>query len=210
MIERLPSQHVAHAGAAMPSQTQSRPEPLSVRIIIGLNRAIYRFARHWLLGVNAFLFAWAALIVLAPLCAATGRDGLARPIYAFFGLFCHQQPDRSFHLWDHQLAACQRCTAIYASLFVCGLIFVALRQRLRRPSWRLVGLLALPLAVDGLTQLAGLRESTPALRVLTGTLIAIAISALLFPYLESGFADMRAQIERRFARLVAAGRTRPL
>jgi hypothetical protein len=48
------------------------------------------------------------------------------------------------------------------------------------------------------------------LRVITGAIFAAGVCWLLFPHLEAGFARMRDQIERRFARLVAEGRARPL
>jgi uncharacterized membrane protein len=192
--------------AAVPPRYSER----TVRLILAIDRAVYHFARHWLLFINGFLFAYVALIVAAPALAAAGREAIARPIYGFNGLFCHQRPDRTFYLWGEQMACCQRCFTIYGAMFLLGLLFVALRARIRTPSWRTLGLLVTPLALDGLTQAVGLRESTTTLRVLTGALFALAGCWLLFPYLETGFAEMRAQLERRFARIVAEGRTRPL
>jgi uncharacterized membrane protein len=181
-----------------------------VRAILALNRAIYRFARRWLFFVNSFLFAYVAQLFLAPVLVAAGHRGLARPIYGFDGLFCHQRPDRSFYVFGQKMACCQRCAAIYGSMFLLGLLFVALRDRIRVPSRRAVGLLATPVAVDGLAQLTGLHQSNVVLRLITGTIFAIGICWVLFPYLETGFAQMRVQLEHRFARLVAEGRARPL
>jgi uncharacterized membrane protein len=182
----------------------------TVRAILAMNRAVYRFARHWLFFVNGFLFLYVAQLLLAPILAAAGHRDWARPIYGFNGLFCHQNPDRSFSVFGQQMASCQRCAAIYCSMFLLGLLFVVLRNRIRGPSWRAVGLLATPVAVDGLAQMAGVHESNVALRVITGAVFAIGVCWLLFPHLDTGFTRMRAQIERRFARLVAEGRTRPL
>jgi uncharacterized membrane protein len=78
------------------------------------------------------------------------------------------------------------------------------------PAWRTVGLLAAPVAIDGLTQVTGLRESTTTLRVITGAFLGAGICWLLFPYLEIGFAEMRDKLESRFGRLAAEGRARPL
>ncbi|HKG24536.1 MAG TPA: DUF2085 domain-containing protein [Thermomicrobiales bacterium] len=182
----------------------------TVRTVLALNRAVYRFGRHWLIFVNSFFFVYAAQLFLAPALVAAGHREWARPIYGFDGLFCHQRPDRSFYVFGQKMACCQRCAAIYGSMFLLGLLFVALRDRIRVPSWRAAGLLATPVAVDGLVQLAGVHESSAALRVITGAIFAIGVCWLLFPYLEAGFVQMRAQIERRFARLVAEGRARPL
>jgi uncharacterized membrane protein len=182
----------------------------TVQSVIALNRAVYRFARHWLLFVNSFLFIYVAQLVLAPALVATGHRGVAQPIYGFDGLFCHQRPDRSFYVFGQKMACCQRCFAIYGSMFLLGLLFVAFRGRIRPPTLRAVGLLATPVAVDGGAQLVGLHDSNVASRLITGAVFAAGVCWLLFPYLETGFGQMRAQIEERFARLVAEGRARPL
>jgi uncharacterized membrane protein len=196
------------------ARTRARSRPNhgegTVRLILAIDRAVYRLARHWLFVVNSFLFVYVAQLFLAPWLLSAGHKGLAHPIYAFDGLFCHQRPDRSFYVFGQKMACCQRCAAIYGSMFLLGLLFVALRNRVRVPSWRTLGLLATPVAIDGLTQLAGLRESTAALRVVTGALLGVAICWLLFPYLEIGFAEIRGQLERRFGQLVAEGRARAL
>jgi uncharacterized membrane protein len=95
-------------------------------------------------------------------------------------------------------------------MFLLGLLFVSLRNRVRAPSWRAVGLLATPVVVDGFAQMVGIHESNAALRLITGSIFALGVCWLLFPHLESGFAQMRTQIERRFTRLVAEGKARPL
>jgi uncharacterized membrane protein len=182
----------------------------TVRAVIALNRAVYRFARHWLFFANSFLFVYVAQLFLAPALAAAGHRGLAKPIYGFDGLFCHQRPDRSFYVFGQKMACCQRCFAIYGSMFLLGLLFVTFRERIRVPSWRAVGLLATPVAIDGGAQLVGLHESNVVLRLITGAVFAVGVCWLLFPYLETGFGQMRAQIEGRFSRLVAEGRARPL
>lgn len=207
----------AVAGQAM-QQVQARARARAgtghrartVRAVIALNRAVYRFARHWLFFVNSFLFVYVAQLFLAPALAATGHRGLAQPIYGFDGIFCHQRPDRSFYVFGQKMACCQRCFAIYGSMFLLGLLFVTLRDRIATPSWRAVGLLATPVAVDGGTQLVGWHQSNVALRLITGAIFAAGVCWVLFPYLESGFGQMRAQIAARFDRLVAEGRARPL
>ena len=62
-------------------------------------------------------------------------------------------------------------------------------------------LLWLPMAIDGFTQLFGLRESNWELRVVTGGLFALSLVWVAFPYLERAFAEMRRDLEARFARL---------
>jgi uncharacterized membrane protein len=203
-------QAIGQVQARALSRARKKPSARTVRLVLAMNRAVYRLARHWLFWVNGFLFLYVAQLFLAPALVAAGRQDWARPIYGFDGLFCHQRADRSFHVFGEKMACCQRCAAIYGSMFLLGLLFVAIRDRIRVPSWRAAGLLATPVAVDGLAQMAGAHESNAALRVVTGAVFAIGVCWLLFPYLDAGFARMRDQIEHRFARLVAEGRARPL
>jgi len=63
---------------------------------------------------------------------------------------------------------CARCLGIYAGLLVGLLAFRVLPWFTER-AMRIAAFLAVtPLAIDGLTQLAGLRESTNPLRLATG------------------------------------------
>lgn len=192
-----------------PPQTRP-PEPMSVRVILAIDRTIYAIARRWVLWIDALMVTVLAAAVAAPLFGAGGHRTLATILYTMFRPLCHQRDDRSFHLNGEKMACCERCAAIYAGMALFGLLFLIARGRIARLGWRGFALAALPMAIDGLTQLIGLRESSTLLRVLTGALFGIGLVWLLLPYLEVGFADMRAQLERRFARLVAQGRTRPL
>lgn len=91
----------------------------------------------------------------------------------------------------HKIAICQRDVALFSSLLVSGLLFGLLRRGLRRPTgvyaklpvW-LFALLLVPIAVDGGTQLLGLRESNWALRLFTGALTGSAIVWLAYPYVQ--------------------------
>jgi uncharacterized membrane protein len=181
-----------------------------VRAIIAVDRAIYRIASHWLLWVNALFMTHVASLFLAPALRARGHDSFARPIYAVNGLFCHQKDERSFKLFGEKMACCERCAAIYGSILIVGLLFVVLRDRVRKPFAYEVGLLALPAIVDGGGQAAGLWESSAGSRVLSGAFLGVAICWFALPYFESGFGRIRSRLETLFARLVSEGRARPL
>lgn len=173
-------------------------DTLGDRIAAAIDRFVFRIVRRWLLFLECALFIYVAQMFLAPALVALGQRTLARPIYWFDGLFCHQRPDRSFYVFGQKMACCQRCAAIYGSIFLFGVFFVGLRSRLQPASFRTVGLLSVPIAIDGLTQLVGLRESTPALRVVTGALFSLGVGWFVFPHLEVAFAEMRGRFERRF------------
>lgn len=97
----------------------------------------------------------------------------------------------------YKMALCERDVAIYGSILVAGLLFGALRGRLKSregklpklPLWLYV-ILLLPIAIDGGTQLFGLRESDWLLRVLTGALFGSATVWLAYPYVEESMADV--------------------
>lgn len=183
--------------------------PRATRAALAVDRAVYAFVRHWLAAANTLLLGWVALAALAPLLLASGHHPAASLIYALNRPFCHQRPDRSFHLLGEKMACCQRCFAIYGGLALVGLAFVAFRG-LRPLAWPRFALCCLPIALDALTQAAALRESTLLLRVSTGALVAVGLAWAVFPALEHGFRDIRATLELRFDRLVAQGRARPL
>jgi uncharacterized membrane protein len=130
-----------------------------------------------------------ALPIVVPLLESAGFHRIAGVLYFVFGLTCHQLPERSFHVRGEQVAVCQRDIAITATvLFSLLLAFAVPRLRSIPPaSLRTALLISIPLAVDGLTQLVGLRESSWELRVATGVVFAAGWSWFAIPRLNTGF-----------------------
>jgi uncharacterized membrane protein len=84
------------------------------------------------------------------------------------------------------MAFCERDLAIYLGLVLVGLIYA--RWRALQPcGYLLYGVLILPMAIDGFTQLFGWRESTWELRVLTGLLFGLASAWLVLPRVDAAF-----------------------
>ena len=187
-----------------------RPESVSTRAIIKLDRAIYRFSRRWLVAFNLILGGYAIAVILAPILNVLGQTGAAKPMYGFFGLFCHQDPDRSFHVFGEKFACCERCAAIYGSVALFGLIFALGRDRIRSPRFAEIVALVSPVVLDGMAVGAGIYGGNPLMRVITGTIFGLALIWFLYPRFEAGFATMRVRLETLFDRLVAQGRARPL
>jgi uncharacterized membrane protein len=151
---------------------------------------------HWLLLANVSLLIFSTLPVLAPILAALGFNGITLAIFQAYSFTCHQLPSRSYFLFGYQMAYCERNTAIYLSMTLAGLAYVKLRDRGPSPlpiRWYI--LLVLPMALDGFSQLFGLRESTWLLRGITGTLFGVATIWLTFPRLQESFDEIATELE---------------
>jgi uncharacterized membrane protein len=182
--------------------TSSSNESLLIRI----DRAIYRIARRWLLIFNVVAFSLASLPFIIPFLASQGYTTAASWLHMTFGLMCHQMPERSFTLFGEQMALCHRMTAIYVASFVAGVGFALVRNRLSPIGFFGLFLLSTPMAIDGFTQLFGLRESTWELRLLTGSLFAFGVMWFSLPRLDEGFREIRSVVEKRFHKLARLGR----
>lgn len=175
-----------------------------------IDRKIYRFARHWLLAFNLLAFFLAAMPFIIPFISSQGYTTFANWLHMSFGLMCHQMPERSFTLFGEQMALCHRMTAIYVASFVGGIGYAFVRNRLPPLSFKAMAIMATPMAIDGFTQLFGLRESVWELRLITGSLFALGVMWFSLPRLEEGFAEIKQVVETRFKRLVREGRSNPL
>ena len=132
---------------------------------------------------------------MAPILAALGADQASTLIFQLYSITCHQMPDRSYFLFGHQMAYCERNTAIYGAMAASGIAYSWLRRRDLESlpvGWYVV--LILPMAIDGFSQLLGLRESTWLLRGLTGSLFGVATIWLAFPRLQESFDEIYQQL----------------
>lgn len=194
--------------------------------------------RHWLMVANVAVAVFVGLPFLAPVLLALGFPDAANSIYAAYQHVCHQWAFRSFFLFGPQLsygpdalsgliapdavfhtlgspalgykvAFCERDVAIYLSALGAGVAYARVRER--TPGLGVVGygLLIVPMAVDGVTQLLGWRESTVELRTLTGLLFGVASVWLIYPRVDAIFArDLGPTREPAPARSQASGTQR--
>ena len=126
--------------------------------------------------IAAAVFAAIPLVILSAATLTTWAiaHGASTDWRLLFRVMCHGIPSRCLTLWNVPMPICARCTAIYAGFFAGLMTFLAIRtDRLRTLRWFAI-VAVLPLALDGLTQAAGLRESTNTLRMATGLLAAFA------------------------------------
>lgn len=126
----------------------------------------------------AIFIPWAVLTAMGP---APLPVVVSNGVYRFFSFFCDQLPGHSLFYDGIQMPVCARCTAIY-TFTALGLAFFRLKgfgAREFRMNWLLLALLFLPAGLDGTTQLMGWRESTNALRLITGALYGLGYAYVL-------------------------------
>lgn len=110
----------------------------------------------------------------AALCSWAVGHGASMRWRLLFRMTCHGRVERCFELFGAPMPICARCTGIYLGM-LAGLLAVPLIPLLRERVMRMVALVAIvPLGLDGLTQLFGLRESVNPLRVATGIIAGMA------------------------------------
>jgi uncharacterized membrane protein len=114
----------------------------------------------------------------------------------------------------YKVAFCQRDVAIYGTIFLFGLLYGLLRRRWDvrpLPWWAYILIGLVPMGLDGGYQLLsyalplifpniGLKpyETTPLMRVVTGTLFGGATVWLAYPYVHSSMEDVRTSLQQRF------------
>lgn len=99
-----------------------------------------------------------------------------------------------------KVALCQRDVAIYLSVFLAGVSYTFVRTRTKPLPLKVFILLTIPMAIDGLTQLVGWRESNWWLRSVTGALFGAAAVYLVYPYVEDAMQEvLDTELRRRAA-----------
>jgi uncharacterized membrane protein len=150
--------------------------------------AVYSVMCHQLPDHSYFLFG----DQLAPNAVALEAGGMG----AGLGLFEQRQFVGNAGV-GFKVAICQRDVAIYSSVLLAGLLFALVRNRLPGISLRWYLLLLVPIALDGGTQLIGLRESDWLLRTITGALFGAGSVWLAYPYIDEAMQDVLVTEERR-------------
>jgi len=126
-----------------------------------------------------------AILSASVACTAAIAGGASMRWRVLFRVFCHGIPERCLYVWGVPMPICARCTAIYAGLIFSLAVFLIL-PRMKESIARMVLYASLvPMAIDGFTQLAGLRLSTNPLRVETGLLAGLAFGVWALSAMEN-------------------------
>lgn len=124
---------------------------------------------------------WLLIIFTGPYLATFGNDFelLLQLYYLCFKLICHQIPERSYFIFDHQMPVCVRCLGIYTGLPI-GLIIYPLFKRLNNtilPPFKYMWIFFAPILIDGTAQTFHFYSSSHYIRLFTGIWIS---SGLIF------------------------------
>ena len=136
-----------------------------------------------------------SLIVVPPYLAGLGYGLPLDFSFRVFERYCHQLPERTLTVSGHKMPVCARCFGIYLGMLIGALTFPYASKGKAPPGWVLIAL-AVPMALDGVSQLVGLRTSTNGLRVVTGFLFGFAIPFYLVPVIDDILAPCGTWLER--------------
>lgn len=139
------------------------------------------------------------LILITPILQMS-KSPIASSLFNLFSLFCHQLFERSLCMnqymeiancsidngYIYQFPVCSRDISFYFAMFIGGIIYLILAllrkvDQFNVPNFIYLILFILPLAIDGITQLIDLRESTNQLRLVTGFLAGITMPFYIIP-----------------------------
>lgn len=154
--------------------------------------------------ILAIFFGFLVLLAfLGPILSYFGLDVIAKPLFFTMHYLCAQTPSHTFYLFGHQLCLCERCLAIYSSMFLCSVFFIGNNKRLPRLRWWYWLLFCIPMALDGFTQMFGLRESDWILRLITGAIFGFGSFWFAFSMMQQSLEDDAAQAQARAAYIAA-------
>lgn len=125
-----------------------------------------------------------AILGASALCSWAIAHGAPMEWRTLFRLMCHGKVERCLELFGTPMPICARCVGFYGGMLLGIVAFWAV-PLLREKVMRTVAIVCtIPLAVDGLTQLTGLRESTNDLRIATGVLAGLAFGLWILSAVE--------------------------
>ena len=125
------------------------------------------------------------ILLASTLCTWAVAHGASPRWRLAFRALCHGIPRRCLEIWHTPMPICARCTAIYGGLLAGILLFMILPRLSGHLARKILLFAAIPMFIDGLTQLAMLRESTNLLRIETGLLAGAAFALWALSEVES-------------------------
>ncbi len=140
--------------------------------------------RSWVIALTV-VAVWLLMIVLPPIFAANGNTGVSSPLYHFFSFLCHQMPDRSFHVLEHQFAVCSRCFGVYFGLLL-GLVIYPLWRSIENVDplpriWLFASMV--PIGIDWSLGMLDIWHNNHVSRFITGLILGVGCATYIMPAL---------------------------
>lgn len=159
------------------------PKPIEDYISNTAADAVYRIAFKVWLGMLIVALLWNILIILPAILGEIGAQSMSGGIYNFFSYICHQMPDRSFYIHEHQFGVCSRCFGVYSGILLALLLY----PLIRRPDdiepfprvWLILS--CVPLAIDFSLTFFNIWENTFLSRFVTGVVLGVACAVYILP-----------------------------
>lgn len=160
-------------------------EPAANYISLDIQQRLRSQARRVWIVTTAIVLLWVGVIVAAPILQTSALSQFSSPIYHFFSYICHQIPERSLNIAEHQMAVCSRCFGVYFGLLAGILIY---------PLWRSIDeiepiariwlfLSLIPITVDWSLTMFGIWENTHTSRLITGAILGVSCATFIVPAL---------------------------
>jgi len=122
------------------------------------------------------VFVSSAILLASVVCTWAIANGASMKWRLLFRALYHGIPQRCLELWNVPMPICARCTAIYAGVIAAVLLFPLLPRIPEIKARWVLAIVATPMFIDGITQLAMVRESTNLLRIETGLPVGAALA----------------------------------
>jgi uncharacterized membrane protein len=140
--------------------------------------------RETLIAGGVFLLIPIAILAAAVGCTWALAHGAPQILRLLFRPICHGIPSRCLTIWNTPMPICARCTAIYVGLFTGLLIFFVAPWINEKVARWILYVAAVPMGIDGVTQLLRFRESTNSLRIATGSVAGLAFGYWILSAIE--------------------------
>lgn len=146
---------------------------------------IKRYQKIIYIIIVAVSIIWCAGILIAPLWSSeSGLRGSASDFfYSFYAKSCHQLDSRSFHIGEHKLGVCSRCTSIYFGFLLGVLVYPFVRKlnNIDLPSLLYLFVGVVLLVIDVGLDLLDIFKNTFFTREITGSVIGVILPFYIIP-----------------------------
>ncbi len=126
---------------------------------------------------------WLFATVAPAILSNIGDGSAGESLFSFFSYICHQIPDRSFHLGEHQFGVCSRCFGVYFGLAIGVLVYPIWRRVENIDTMPRTWLIAsiVPMAIDWSLTFFGVWENNHLSRFVTGAILGAACGVYIVP-----------------------------